>query len=146
VQIYIKSRGMLHVRRVIPLLRASGVVDPVSPLRIAPLQCISRRSITTLFDHGVAALRNPVLREKIAITTHAAKQWQDGRMDTGIVTQDSLPDTPSRPAKPILMERVPSHTELGLPLFIHILHSVAHIELNACDMYWVCIYVRYLRQ
>lgn len=43
---------------------------------------------------------------------------------------------PARPLdRPKLCERIPGHKELGIPQTAHIMHTLAHIELNAVDMY-----------
>jgi uncharacterized ferritin-like protein (DUF455 family) len=42
---------------------------------------------------------------------------------------------PSRPAKPELVPVVPSHKVLKHPSNAHIMHALAHVELNAVDMY-----------
>jgi uncharacterized ferritin-like protein (DUF455 family) len=42
---------------------------------------------------------------------------------------------PKRPERPILQHRLTSPKELDVPLNAHILHTLAHIELNAVEMY-----------
>jgi uncharacterized ferritin-like protein (DUF455 family) len=46
------------------------------------------------------------------------------------------PDRPARPAKPQLVvpKQVPSPKDSQLPLSAHLLHNLAHIELNAVDL------------
>jgi uncharacterized ferritin-like protein (DUF455 family) len=50
--------------------------------------------------------------------------------------QDAVPLQPGRLATPKLVDRVPSAGKLGVSHAVHILHAVAHVELNAVDMYW----------
>jgi len=50
-----------------------------------------------------------------------------------------LPDRPSRPERPVLVapKQVPSYSADGpIPLSAHLLHNLAHIELNAVDLAW----------
>lgn len=42
---------------------------------------------------------------------------------------------PARPEKPQLQHRVVSAKDLGVPLNAYVLHTLAHIELNAVEMY-----------
>jgi hypothetical protein len=48
------------------------------------------------------------------------------------------PDTPARPALPLCVapRLVPSAKSAAVPVPIYLLHSVAHIELNAVDLTW----------
>ena len=48
-----------------------------------------------------------------------------------------LPNPPARPPFPELMDppRMPTHKQLGVPVSTYLLHGLAHIELNAMDMY-----------
>jgi uncharacterized ferritin-like protein (DUF455 family) len=48
------------------------------------------------------------------------------------------PDRPARPPKPQLVapRDVPSPKASPLPLTAHMLHNLAHIELNAVDLAW----------
>jgi uncharacterized ferritin-like protein (DUF455 family) len=47
------------------------------------------------------------------------------------------PQTPCRPSVPELVEpaAMPPHKQLGVPIPLYLLHGLAHIELNAVDMY-----------
>lgn len=47
------------------------------------------------------------------------------------------PSQPSRPVVPDLLDpsAMPSHKQLGVPIPLYLLHGLAHIELNAVDMY-----------
>jgi len=60
--------------------------------------------------------------------------------------QESIPDKPERPAKPVLVEpkKMPGHKELNVLKNVYLLHSIAHIELNAIDLCWDTI-VRFAR-
>jgi uncharacterized ferritin-like protein (DUF455 family) len=50
--------------------------------------------------------------------------------------QQQPPDRPARPARPRLVapKHVPSPKDSGLPLSAHVLHNLAHVELNAVDL------------
>jgi uncharacterized ferritin-like protein (DUF455 family) len=50
----------------------------------------------------------------------------------------TAPDAPARPTLPQLvpMKQVPTPAESALPLPAHVLHTLAHIELNAVDLAW----------
>ena len=58
-------------------------------------------------------------------------------VSVGIALGPHWPASPARPASPTFMEPsdMPSHNELGMCISSYLLHGLAHIELNAVDMY-----------
>ena len=56
----------------------------------------------------------------------------------GQVGRAAAPDAPSRPARPALVpaREVPALKQSPLPVNAHVLHNLAHIELNAIDLAW----------
>ncbi len=76
---------------------------------------------------------------KVALARLTADLWLQGRLSLGRLSTDAaMPDNPGRPAQPRLlppreMPRRSSHGQRGR---IALLHSIAHIELNAIDMTW----------
>ena len=49
-----------------------------------------------------------------------------------------LEGEPMRPDTPSLVpsREMPGHKQLGVPLNLYLVHALAHIELNAMDIYW----------
>ena len=74
-------------------------------------------------------------RAKAAITHAAFRAWCAGSLPVGAA---AAPDAPARPPLPKLvpMREVPTLAESPLPLPAHVLHTLAHIELNAIDLAW----------
>ena len=78
--------------------------------------------------------------DKVKLSEKYATAWQEDRKSRKVIKigQVECPDTPSRPSKPKLlpprlMPKRKFGTELGR---VALLHSVAHIELNAIDLHW----------
>ena len=56
-----------------------------------------------------------------------------------LVTRTLTPlSFPGRPDKPRQVEprEMLNHKQLGIPLNVYLVHALAHIELNAVDLYW----------
>ena len=76
---------------------------------------------------------------KVALAKATAKAWFGGRLSVGNRSERLvLPDRPGRPSRPLLLppREMPRRTTGGLKGRIALLHSLAHIELNAVDMTW----------
>ena len=76
---------------------------------------------------------------KVQLAKAAAKAWYGGRLSLGNRSEPiEMPDRPGRPDRPELLppRQMPKRTTGGLKGRIALLHSLAHIELNAVDMTW----------
>ena len=77
--------------------------------------------------------------EKVRLARATARAWRERTLSLGAISvEHAMPDRPGRPVRPLLlpprdMPRRSSHGERGR---IALLHSLAHIELNAVDMTW----------
>ena len=77
--------------------------------------------------------------EKVRLAKVTAKAWYGGRLSLGHRSdRTEMPDRPGRPDRPELLppRQMPKRTTGGLKGRIALLHSLAHIELNAVDMTW----------
>ncbi|MFV0298044.1 MAG: ferritin-like domain-containing protein [Hyphomicrobiaceae bacterium] len=77
--------------------------------------------------------------QKVTRAKATRDAWLGGRLSIGSVsTSPPMPDRPGRPAKPDLVapRHMPRRSAHGLKGRIALLHSLAHIELNAVDMTW----------
>ncbi len=107
--------------------RAAGGQLPVVP---APAD---------LYSGARAIVATPDLDEKIALSRATAKAWFKRRLSLGqTAARQPLPARPGRPNRPQLlaprdMPKRSTHGERGR---FALLHSLAHIELNAVDMTW----------
>ena len=88
----------------------------------------------------LSVLQSPCPREKATRVGAALAAWEDSsdeRDDGKQVPLLEVPDWPSRPAKPVLLDdqlqisKAAHRVEANLK----VVHSLAHIELNAMDMY-----------
>jgi uncharacterized ferritin-like protein (DUF455 family) len=80
---------------------------------------------------------NPL--EKVRLAQLTAEAWFARRLSLGpIRTASAMPDRPGRPPQPVLLppRSMPKRSTQGLKGRIALLHSLAHIELNAIDMTW----------
>ena len=82
------------------------------------------------------AILSADLDEKTALAQAAALRWQERRLSLRSPLDPPLPDRPGRPAKPELVppKSVGKRSLHTLPGRIALLHSLAHIELNAVDL------------
>ena len=77
--------------------------------------------------------------EKVRLAEITAAAWRERALSLGSLSSNQgMPDRPGRPERPELksprdMPRRTAHGERGR---IALLHSLAHIELNAVDMTW----------
>ena len=87
------------------------------------------RAIVTAPDPG----------EKVRIAMSTAKAWFGGRLGLGNISRPfAMPDRPGRPPRPELLapRAMPKRSPGALKGRFALLHSLAHIELNAVDMTW----------
>ena len=70
------------------------------------------------------------------MTEEIARRWRAGDLPRGDVVD--VPERPARPTHPILLppRDMPRRRATGGHKTIALLHSVAHIELNAIDLAW----------
>jgi uncharacterized ferritin-like protein (DUF455 family) len=86
-----------------------------------------------------AIVASPELSTKVALARATAKAWFGGRLSLGHRSDATpMPERPGRPDKPVLLppRQMPRRSTGGLKGRIALLHSLAHIELNAVDMTW----------
>ncbi|CAM6099428.1 unnamed protein product [Calypogeia fissa] len=85
------------------------------------------------WGHLVLVTADPLM--KAWLTHQAYCLWTNGKLEIGVA---SAPDTPGRPDKPelVLPREVPGPKDCSLPPSAHMLHNLAHIELNAIDLAW----------
>ncbi len=77
--------------------------------------------------------------EKVRLAQVTAAAWRERRLSIGAMsTAEPMPNRPGRPEKPDLLSprAMPRRSTQGLRGRIALLHSMAHIELNAVDMTW----------
>ena len=77
--------------------------------------------------------------DKVRLARLAASAWRSRSLSLGSVSGGrAMPDRPGRPARPLLLapREMPRRTTQGERGRIALLHSLAHIELNAVDMTW----------
>jgi uncharacterized ferritin-like protein (DUF455 family) len=93
----------------------------------------------TLRERARAIVATPDLAEKVALAYATAREWFGRRIARGSgTTGRALPERPGRPARPELVapSRMPRRTRgLGAGR-VALVHSLAHIELNAVDLTW----------
>jgi uncharacterized ferritin-like protein (DUF455 family) len=80
--------------------------------------------------------------EKVKSSLEISRIWFEADDTTKLTFLDprqiDVPETPARPYEPICVPstQMPSFRECGVTLVVYLLHSIAHIELNAIDMCW----------
>jgi len=90
-----------------------------------------------LAARGIVAA--PETARKVALAKATARAWLGGSLSLGRLSADSpMPDRPGRPERPLLLppRQMPKRSMGGEKGRIALLHSLAHIELNAIDMTW----------
>ncbi|MGH1352890.1 MAG: ferritin-like domain-containing protein [Methyloligellaceae bacterium] len=96
-------------------------------------------SPSTLIEYSHAIVATPDLDEKVRLAKIAAQLWHRRKLSLGLrSTALKMPDRPGRPDKPELLspKEMPKRSARGTKGKIALLHSLAHIELNAIDMTW----------
>jgi uncharacterized ferritin-like protein (DUF455 family) len=76
---------------------------------------------------------------KVAYAIDAARAWRSRSLSLGARSDlRPMPDRPGRPERPLLLapRNMPKRSIAGLRGRIALVHSLAHIELNAVDLTW----------
>ena len=97
------------------------------------------RQLTGLADYALAVVEADEPGEKVRTAYQAASLWFDRELSKGRVgAQNGMPERPGRPARPELLapRDMPKRSAVGERGRFALLHSLAHIELNAIDMSW----------
>lgn len=79
------------------------------------------------------------LQEKVALAYATAKAWFGRGLSRGTgATGAAMPDRPGRPARPLLVapRDMPRRSRGEREGRVALVHSLAHIELNAVDLTW----------
>eukprot|EP00899_Mesostigma_viride_P018890 jgi/Mesvir1/27001/Mv20708-RA.1 len=99
---------------------------------------LPRQPLATLVDYGKRVILSADPEEKASVTHEGFSLYLAGSLPIGSVAADDVPSSPGRPARPVLVppRQVPTPESSPLPLNAHLLHNVAHIELNAIDLAW----------
>ena len=77
--------------------------------------------------------------DKVRLAMSTAKAWFGGRLGIATISHPfAMPDRPGRPDRPELLapRAMPKRSPGALKGRFALLHSLAHIELNAVDMTW----------
>ncbi len=94
-------------------------------------------SPNNLAEYSLEIIKEPVPAKKVMLARRLGSMWRAGEISPGGLAPDyPYPDLPGRPDKPELrslrdMPRRRTGSKNGL---IALVHSLAHIELNAIDM------------
>ncbi|MFM2422765.1 MAG: hypothetical protein RL291_1295 [Pseudomonadota bacterium] len=100
---------------------------------------MSDAAFTSLQDAARQIVATADLDEKVHLSRAAARAWFSGALSLGhMSTAQEMPDRPGRPEKPLLLppSQMPKRSTGGERGRFALLHSLAHIELNAVDMTW----------
>ncbi len=97
------------------------------------------KSPNSLIEFSHAIVSTADLDTKVSLSREAARAWHHRKLSLGVrSTALKMPERPGRPEKPILLspKEMPKRAAGGIRGKIALLHSLAHIELNAIDMTW----------
>jgi len=93
-------------------------------------------STDSLSSHGINIMLTSDPMKKVELTQKAVNIWKSN--DSFPIGHEQPPDYPARPENPKLVppKEMPTlkKSKVGLPIYL--LHSLAHIELNAIDLTW----------
>lgn len=92
-----------------------------------------------LIDFAYKIVSSADLAEKVELAKKAAKAWHKRKLSLGLRSHPrKMPARPGRPERPVLLppKQMPKRSISGMKGRIALLHSLAHIELNAIDMTW----------
>ena len=95
--------------------------------------------IGNLIDYAHEIVSTPDLKLKIKLAKNAYAEWNARNLSLGLLSiRKKMPKRPGRPEKPILLppKEMPKRSINSENGRIALLHSIAHIELNAIDMTW----------
>lgn len=95
----------------------------------------------TLRERARAIVATPVLTEKVALAYGTARDWFGRTLARGSgLVGAPMPNRPGRPERPVLLapSEMPRRTRGGGAGAgkLALVHSLAHIELNAVDLTW----------
>lgn len=110
-----------------------------SDQRADPQAASSSALPVSLVEAARAIVATPDLDEKVRLAYRASKAWFAHGLSLGTLSDPAgMPDRPGRPARPELKapRDMPRRAAGGSKGRIALLHSLAHIELNAVDMTW----------
>ena len=96
-------------------------------------------ALDTLAGRANAIVRTPDRSEKVRLAYETAKLWYARSLALGSPSVSAqMPDRPGRPDHPVLLapRDMPKRSIGGEAGRIALLHSLAHIELNAVDLTW----------
>lgn len=94
---------------------------------------------TTLVAGARAIVAAADTSEKVRLAYTVSKAWFQREIALGTqATDGAMPDRPGRPAKPELLapRDMPKRSLTGKAGRLALIHSLAHIELNAVDLTW----------
>lgn len=86
---------------------------------------------------AIVSAANP--SEKVRLAYAVSKAWYQRKLALGTLSRDGpMPDRPRRPEKPVLLapRDMPKRSLTGKSGRLALVHSLAHIELNAVDLTW----------
>ena len=90
-------------------------------------------------DFACRIVSEPDPAQKVKLAEEASRAWRLGRLDVGIRSKAPImPNRPGRPEKPDLLppREMPKRSAQGSRGRFALVHSLAHIELNAVDLTW----------
>ena len=93
----------------------------------------------SLMDFACEIVSEPDPARKVELAEEASQAWRLGRLDIGIRSKaPAMPNRPGRPDKPELLapREMPKRSAQGSRGRFALVHSLAHIELNAIDLTW----------
>jgi uncharacterized ferritin-like protein (DUF455 family) len=96
----------------------------------------ARASFASLAEGARAVLQCPLADEKALLGHRVAELWRGGDLPLTAEDDGEMPVRPNRPARPELLSHrdMPKRTFKGPRGRFALLHSLAHIELNAIDL------------
>ena len=109
----------------------NGLEPASEPITLAPP--------SSLAGAACAIISTGDTLEKVRLARWTAEAWFSRRLSLGpVATAPAMPDRPGRPARPELLppRAMPRRSANDAKGRIALLHSLAHIELNAIDMTW----------
>ncbi|WP_428646165.1 ferritin-like domain-containing protein [Roseibium sp.] len=99
----------------------------------------SRQIPATLVAGARAIVSAPDTSEKVSLAYAVSRAWFQRELALGSPSRDGrMPDRPGRPGRPQLLppRDMPKRSLKGKAGRLALLHSLAHIELNAVDLTW----------
>lgn len=93
---------------------------------------------SSLADYAKAITNTADLPAKVQLSYDAARHWYGRTLSLTSSHRHTMPDRPGRPEKPELLppRLMPKRSKGGGQGKLALLHSLAHIELNAIDLTW----------